>query len=390
MTITFGEAMKNYQDKKAELAELVVNGANDEEQKEAFSNMMDALTNDLFDEVKRSVSDDNYDSSILNARGANQLTTEEKKFYNALTTDVGYKEEALLPETVVTRVFEDLEKEHPFLQTINIATMGMRTRIIEADPEGQVVWGKVFGAIQGQLDAVFTERDLTLGKATCYVVVPKDLKDAGVTWIDSFVRAQIQEAYAVAFEKMAIEGRGRQQNEPVGLTKNIDAETGAVTDKASSGTFTFVDADTSIKEVRDMLAKLSVYTKNGDTRYRNVRSQVAIAVNPVDALYAESSFMKVTENNVYVTATPFGVQFVENDFVPQGKAVAYIKKNYTIGVGGDKLVREYKETLAIEDCDLYTAKQFAYGEPKDNTSSLVYDLNIEGMTTTTTTSTTTA
>ena len=377
MAIKFGETMKNYQEKKDAFVNAVQEGVEEDKQNELFGEMFDAMTKDLSDEVRKSVAEENYDSSVLTARGANTLTNEEKKFYNELTTDVGYKEESLIPETILTRVFDELENEYPFLQTINIETMGVRTRIIEAEPEGQVVWGKIFGDIRGQLDAVFTERDLTLGKATCYVVVPKDLKDTGVTWIDAFVRAQIKEAYAVAFAKMAIEGRGSNSSEPVGLMKEIDADTGAVTDKVSAGTFTFADADTAIEEFTDALSKLSVYGSDGD-KYRNVRGRVAVAVNPVNALFAEAKFMKVTENNVYVTATPFGVEIVENKFVPADKAVVYIKDNYTLGVGGDKIVRMYDQTLAIEDCDLYTAKQFAYGEPKDNTSSLVYDLSIGG------------
>ena len=380
MAIKFNQdRMQNYENKKAELSKLIQNGASQEEQANAFGEMYDALVNDLSDEVKRSVSNENYDSTVLSVRGANMLTNEEVKFYNDLTTDVGYKDEKLIPESIINRVFDDLEKEHPFLKSIDIKPTGVRTRIIEANPEGQVVWGKLFDDIRGQLDATFSEKDLTLGKATCFVVVPKDLKDTGVNWIDAFVRAQIREAYAVAFEKMAILGEGRHKNEPVGLMKNIDVETGAVTEKEVAGTFTFADSQTSIKELAGALAKLSVVTKDGKTRYRNVRGGVTVAVNPINALFTEAAFTKVTENNVYVTATPFGVNFVENEFVPVDKAVIYLGKNYTLGVGGNEIVRYYEQTLALEDCDLYTAKQFAYGEPKDNTTSLVYDFKIDGM-----------
>src|SRR5690625_3686824 len=162
MAIKFGDTMKNYQEKKDAFVNAVQDGLDEEKQNELFGEMFDAMTNDLSDEVKKSVAQENYDSQVLTARGANTLTNEEKKFYNELTTDVGYKEESLIPETILNRVFDELENEYPFLQTINIQTMGVRTRIIEAEPEGQVVWGKIFGDIRGQLDAVFTERDLTL------------------------------------------------------------------------------------------------------------------------------------------------------------------------------------------------------------------------------------
>ncbi|GAB3061898.1 phage major capsid protein [Salinicoccus sesuvii] len=376
MVIKFGEKMKNYQDKKKAFADTVKNGADQEKQDEAFGEMMDALTADLTQEVKAGIADENYDSNVLIARGVNQLTNEEKKFYNELVTDVGYKDDKLLPETIISRVFEEIETEHPFLGAINIQNMGIKTRIIESEPEGQVVWGKLFGEIKGQLDAVFTEKDLTLSKATCYVVVPKDLKDSGVTWVDAFVRAQIREAYAVAFEKMAILGNGRNVNEPVGMMKNINRETGAVEDKAVSGTLTFADADTSITEMRDILVNLSVSEKGKPVR---VKGNVVIAVNPTDSLYAEASFMRLNNNAAFVAPTPFNVVFVENEFVASGKAVPFVKNRYTMGIAGDRITRVYDQTLAIEDCDLYTTKQFAYGEPKDNKSSAVYDLAIDGM-----------
>lgn len=380
MTIQFAEnKMSNYKNKKEELSRLIQNGASQEDQAKAFGEMYDALVEDLHSEVKHSVANENYDSTILSMRGANQLTNEEIKFYNELTTDVGFKDEKLIPETIINRVFEDLEKEHPFLKTIKINVTGVRSRVIEANPEGQVVWGKLFDDIRGQLDATFSEKDLTLGKATCFVVVPKDLKDTGVTWIDAFVRAQIREAYSVAFEKMAILGEGRHKNQPVGLMKDIDPDTGAVTDKAVAGTFTFANPETSIKELAGALAKLSVVEKDGKTKYRNVKGGVVVALNPLNALFAEVAFTKVTENNVYVTATPFGVKFVENEFVPVDKAVVFLGNNYEMAIGGNEIVRYYDQTLAIEDCDLYTAKQFAYGEPQDNKSSLVYDLAIDGM-----------
>jgi hypothetical protein len=55
-----------------------------------------------------------------------------------------------------------------------------------------------------------------LVKQLRFVVVPKDLKDAGVQWVDRYVRLQIKEAFAVAIEKTAIQGLGKAQDQPVG------------------------------------------------------------------------------------------------------------------------------------------------------------------------------
>ena len=46
-----------------------------------------------------------------------------------------------------------------------------------------------------------------------------------------------------------------------------------------------------------------------------------------------------------------------------------------IGVGSETIVRRFDQTLALEDCDVYTAKQFIYGEPEDKYTSFVLNLD---------------
>ena len=112
--------------------------------------MFDALSNDLQEEISE-VNNRVVDNGILAKRSQDPLTSEERKFFNEINTEVGYKEEKLLPETVIERVFDDLQSEHPLLSKINIQNAGLVTRIIKAEPTGQV-WGKIFGEIKGQLD----------------------------------------------------------------------------------------------------------------------------------------------------------------------------------------------------------------------------------------------
>lgn len=42
------------------------------------------------------------------------------------------------------------------------------------------------------------------------------------------------------------------------------------------------------------------------------------------------------------------------------------------------MFRNFKETLALDDMDLYTAKQFAYGKAKDNKVAAVWKLDLKG------------
>lgn len=362
--------------------------ASDEEVKEKYTEYMNKYSEELANAIRKDMKQEQGDNAVLNARNVNRLTNEEKKFYNALVsedqvnTDVGYKEEALLPETVIDRVFDDIETDHPLLKHINIQRTGLKARVIKAHPEGQVVWGKIFSEIRGQLDAVFSEQDLTLGKATAFVVIPKDLKDAGVQWIDRFVRAQIREAFAVAIEKTSLVGAGKSQQQPAGLMKTINRQTGAVTDKAAVGTLTFATPETSIKELGGVIAGLSqkeIYDTDGSVKeIKNVSvlNKVVIALNPADYIYTQVAFMQLTSAGQFASPVPFNVTFEQSEFVPQGKAVAFDKSRYFMGVGSEVIVRQFDQTLALEDCDLYTAKQFAYGETEDEKASAVYNLNL--------------
>ena len=362
--------------------------ASDEEVKDKYTEYMNAYSEELAGAIRKDMKAEQGDNAVINARNVNRLTNEEKKFYNALVsedqvnTDVGYKEEALLPETVIDRVFDDIETDHPLLKHINIQRTGLKARVIKAHPEGQVVWGKIFSEIRGQLDATFSEQDLTLGKATAFVVIPKDLKDAGVQWVDRFVRAQIKEAFAVAIEKTALVGAGKSQQQPAGLMKTINRQTGAVTDKAAVGILTFANPETSIKELGGVIAGLSqkeIYDTDGsvkDTKNVSVLNNVVIALNPADYIYTQVAFMQLTSAGQFASPVPFNVIFEVSEFVPQGKAVAFDKSRYFMGVGSEVIVRQFDQTLALEDCDLYTAKQFAYGETEDEKASAVYNLNL--------------
>lgn len=364
--------------------------ASDKEVKEKYTEYMNAYSDELANAIRKDIKQENQDNAVLNSRKTNRLTNDEKKFYNALVsedhvnTDTNWKDGELLPETVVDRIFEDIETEHPLLQHININRTGLKARVIRSVPEGQVVWGKVFGEIRGQLEATFYEQDVTLGKATAFVVVPKDLKDAGVQWVDRYVRAQIKEAFAVAIEKTAVVGEGAAKDQPVGLMKEINRTNGAVSDKTVAGTLTLADAQTSISEIGGVIKNLSIkeyYDKDGNVKTSkgaNVLNNVVIVLNPADYIYTGVAFMQL-HNGAFVSPIPFNVTFEQSEFVPQGKAVAFDKTRYNFYAGSEVIVREFDQTLALEDMDLYTAKQFLYAEPDDNKTSFLYDVDFSSL-----------
>ncbi|MCH4435683.1 phage major capsid protein [Staphylococcus haemolyticus] len=372
MTIKVKDKLKSYQDHKAHFAELVQNGASDEEQSKAFGEMFDALSNDLRDEISAEVNNRVVDNGILAKRSQSPLTSEERKFFNEINTEVGYKEEKLLPETVIERVFDDLSTEHPLLSKINIQNAGLVTRIIKADATGQAVWGKIFGEIKGQLDAAFSEEEFKQSKLTCFVVIPDDLKMFGPNWVERFVRTQIEEAISVALEAGFLTGEGAAKNQPVGLMKDIQSN-GGVVDKTSSGTLTFADADTTVNELKDVLKGLSV---KEDGKPVKIDGKVVLVVNPQDSWDIQARYTYLTANGGFVTVLPYNVSIVTSEFVPANKLVAFVSDRYDAVRGGGLTVKKFDQTLALEDCILYTAKTFAYAQPADNNASRVYDLKL--------------
>lgn len=365
--------LKNYHEHKAKFANLVQKGASDEEQSKAFGEMFDALSNDLQEEIETNVNNRVVDNGILAKRAQDPLTSEERKFFNEINYEVGYTDDKILPETVVERVFDDLQKEHPLLSKINFQNAGIKTRVIKADPAGQAVWGKIFGEIKGQLDAAFREEDFTQYKLTCFVVLPDDLSIFGPNWIERFVRTQIQEAITVALEAAVINGGGASQLQPVGLMKDINTDTGAVTDKQSLGSLTFADADTTVLELKDVLKNLSVDARGKELK---IDGKVTLIVNPRDSWDIQARYTYLTANGGFVTVLPYNVSVVSSEFVPEGKLVAFVTDRYDAVRGGGLTVKKFDQTLALEDAILFTAKTFAYGQPTDNKASAVYDLNV--------------
>lgn len=368
MTINLSNEFKTA---RQEFLNAVQNGLPQEKQNELY----DAMINEMVEDTKR--------QAILEAEKAldmtsadKALTNEQRQFFNAINTEVGYKDEKLLPEETINKIFEDLTTEHPLLAALNLKNAGLRLKFLRSETEGVAVWGKIFSEIKGQLDAHFSDDVAIQSKLTAYVAVPKDLKDYGAAWIESFVRTQIEEAFAVALELAFLTGDG--VDKPIGLNrevkKGVAITDGKYPEKASSGTLTFKDAQTTVNELKEVMKKLSV-SEDGKKRL-NVAGKVRLVVNPQDALDLAAQYTFLNQNGVYVTAIPYNIEIIDSVAQPTGKVTFFVEGRYDAYVGGGILIRKYDQTLAIEDMDLFTAKQMAYGKAQDNNAALVYDLNI--------------
>lgn len=378
MVMKLNGAMKNFEEKKQAYMNLLKSEESTTEQLEnAFDEMFTALKEDLTEKITAEARNEVHDAQILAARGQNVLTSEERKFFNQVIEFGGFNDDSILPVTTQERIFDDLVSEHPLLEAIGLQDLGAVTRFIYSDPQKAYAWGNLFGEIKGQVGAAFREEQIGQLKLTAFAVIPKDTLELGPEWVERYVRQLLVESYSVGLEYGLVNGRGPAHNEPVGLMKDIDPDTGAVTDKVSSGTLTFAPSphgEVVAGELHDVIKALSTDAKG---KARKVLNKVVMVVNPIDAISVQARNTIQTANGQWVTALPYNVKVVESEEIPANKALFFVQGEYIAALAGGYKANKFDQTLAIEDAMLYTIKQFANGKPKDNKTALLYDLDIQ-------------
>lgn len=380
----------NFEDEKAKFAKATAEGT-PEEQSEALNGMLNALANDVQNDIMSKVHTEMADTSIMQSRGQNVLTSEERKFFNAVIEEGGFKETETLPKTTQERIFEDLTEAHPILQALGLQSLGAVTEFIYSDPEGAAVWGPLFGEIQGQLNATFRKESISQLKLTAFIPISNDMLKLGPAWVERYVRTILAEAMAVGLERGFVAGTGK--DEPIGLLKDLEGSVtlGVYPDKASAGTLTFKPGRTTIDELKGVVEKLSIRLvgKDKTKKVRNVSDKVVMVLNPFDSFGIKANSTSMNANGVYVTSLPFNPKIVESAFVPKGKVLFFVQGQYLAALGGSDPIKKYDQTMALEDATLYITKQYATGKPLDNYAAQVYDLKLDltepAPTTTTTT-----
>ena len=378
MTIKLKGKMNNFQEKKAAYMTMVKEAEQDTVKlSNAWDEMQTALAEDLTEKITEEVRTQQMDAQILTARGQNVLTSKEKKFFNEVIEFGGFDEDSILPVTTQERIFEDLVEAHPLLEAIGLQDLGAVTRFIKSDATKAYAWGKLFGDIKGQVSAAFTEEQIGQLKLTAFAVIPKDMLELGPVWVERYVRTLLVESYSVGLEYGLVNGRGPAQNEPIGLMKNVDKESGAVTTKTATGTLTFAPSqfgEIIAGELHDVIKALAV---DEDGKSRKVLNKIVMVVNPIDVISVQARNTIQTSNGQWVTALPYNIKVVESEEIPTNKALFFVKGEYLAAVAGGYKANKYDQTLAIEDAMLYTIKQFANGKPNDNKTALLYNLDIK-------------
>lgn len=371
MTLKLSNA---FNEAKEKWVDAVQNNLGVEEQGKLYSEMLDQML-----EEAKAQGQKGAEAFAAQSEADLKLNANTRKFFNEINKEVGYKEEILLPQQTIDEIFEDLTTAHPLLAAIGLKNAGLRLKFLRSETSGVAVWGKIFGEIKGQLDANFSEEDAIDRKLTAFVVIPKDLKDFGPAWVETFVRTQIQEAFATALELAFLTGDGKET--PIGLNRKVAKGTsvtdGAYPEKTVSGKLTFADSVATVKELTEVY---KYHSTKENKQPLNVDGRVVMVVNPGDAWDVKRQYTSLNANGVYVTALPFNLRIVESIAQVAGKVLTFVPERYDAYLGGGVKIQRFDETMALEDMHLYVAKQFAYGKAKDDKAAAVWELDTTGET----------
>jgi HK97 family phage major capsid protein len=389
------------QDFAKKIADAVQSG-----EPELFGNAMQEYGEAIQDAIMHDIEgkQQERDVKILKARGKNELTAKEVKFYDALRESI-VKEAPIrmaigsdsytntLPETIIDRIFDDLAQEHPLLGAVQLQnTTGLTKMYVNGADTPVAAWGDLTGTITKELVGKFIVTSLQLYKLSAFIPVPLSMLDVGYERLDQYVRTLLTESIAYGCEEGIINGTGKYQ--PIGMIKQV-GEGVSVT----SGVY----PDKSVTKVTDLDATtlgalVAKITQSGKRQAKNL----GLIVNAGD--YYEKIMPATTllsPNGSYVSnVLPIpNIAILPSVQMAAGKAVIGDLSKYFFGVGagtdGGRL--EFSDQYQfLEDNRVYKIKMYANGQALDNDAFQYLDISklnplvysVKNITTTTTTSTT--
>lgn len=359
----------------AKLSKAIADGNED-----AFVQSYEELTNVIQEAVMAEANGlmQSNDNAILAGRGVRALTSDEDKYYQAVIGAMrsANPRQALadvavtMPATVIEAVFEDLQAEHPLLDTVDfVNTSGMVEYLINTAGNTLATWEALSSEIVTEAVAGFKKVDLAHKKLSAFLPVVKAMLDLGPAWLDRYVRAILGEALYNGLEDGIIAGDGLL--EPVGMIRNLAAAVDPVTGYAAKAAITIssLDPDT----YGSLIAQLVTAPSGG----KRVVNEVVFICNPAD--YYSKVMPATTQmiNGEYVRDIfPIKTTVIQSAAMPVGKAVLGLPKKYFMGIGTAKSgkIEFSDEYRFLEDERVYLVKLYGNGTPKDNNAYLYLDI----------------
>lgn len=321
------------------------------------------------------------DNSALYARGIRQLTTEEKEYYQKISDAMRSENpkqalenvSVVFPQTIISRIMEDLTESHPLLSKIQFNPTGGAIRMmLNTDGRHKAAWGKLCAKISEELTSGFKEVDVGLYKLSAFIPVCKAQLDLGPEWLDRYIRAILAEALANGLEDGIVMGDGNDK--PIGMIRDV-SESASVVGGAYPEKAKIKVSDFEPTTMGKLVALLAV-TPNGKDRNPD---DLILLVNPQD-FYEKvmpATTIRTPDGTYRNNVLPYPATIIPVSALPRGQAVFGVGRLYFAAVGMNKGGRlEYDDSYRfLEDERVYLIKLYANGFPVDNNAFLNLDIS---------------
>lgn len=347
---------------------------------QAFADMAENIQQEVLERAKDAAAVEQMDAAALAARGLRQITSEEKRYYEALITAMKSSDpkqalanlDVTMPKTIIEDVFDSLKAEHRLLSVIDFNNTTYVTEwILNKNGKQKAVWGEITAEIEKELSGDFEKLDMVMFSLTAFMPVAKSMLDLGPTWLDSYVRQVLQDALYVGLEEGIVCGTGVKM--PIGMMKDLNASR---TDGAPYPNKTAIKVTAFTPEVYGGLIGQMAVSRNNRPR---AVGEVIMVVNPVDywQKVMPATTIQRPDGTFANNVLPYPTDVIQSEEVPSGKAVLGIAKQYFCGIGtGKDGVIEYDDSYKFLQRErVYAGHLYGNGKPKDNNSFLVLDIS---------------
>ena len=316
------------------------------------------IINDIVSQSEKNDSEKEYAKSL----GLRTLSKEEKSFYESLKDvkqAVSGNQIDIIPTSIIDITLEDIRKESQLLNYISFAPANVK-KWLTASKSGAYSWGALTEKIKGELTASFSALNMEVAKLTVYLVLPKAIKDLSLPFVDKYVRAVLKEQLNDGLEFGCLQGTGKDQ--PIGIYKQIAAtnEDGTHKDKT-------LNTDLTSFKPKALAGAKKYLTKNG----ARVIDKLVLVCHPNDeadyvapAIYDAEGKLVSSYKNLDV------VPSVGN---PEGKAALMIPNKYVMRLTGLN-IKDYDQTMALDDADVVIAKGYSNGRASDDNIAYIFDV----------------
>lgn len=348
-----------------------------------FDEMMQRVAADLTADNEQRMEEmrQSADSAILAQRGVRQLTSEERKYYQAVIDAMRSSDpkqalqnpNLVLPTTTINSVFDELQTNHPLLSRIDFRPSGGAVELVMSENGYQMAqWGELCDDIVKELLAGFVKINTMLFKLSAFLPVCKAALDLGPEWLDDFVRQVLYEALANGLEYGVVAGTGN--NMPIGMNRQVGPNvtvTGGVYPEKAAVTLTNFRPETIGRLI-------SLLATDPSGKPRQVRD-VVLLVHPTDYFLRvfPATTIQAADGTYRNDVLPYPMTVIQTLALEPGKAIIGIAYRYFAVAGTAREGRiEYSDHYRfLEDDRVYLIKAYANGMPMDNNAFQTLDIS---------------